>query len=126
MNVSVIGLGKLGAPLAAVLASKGHGVIGVDVAPEAVRLINDGEAPVFEPGLADLIHRSRSRLSATHDYAGAVARTEATFIIVPTPSDPNGAFSLRHVLAAAEAIGRALRHKHGFHLIMLTSTVMPG
>ena len=49
MRVSVIGLGKLGAPLAAVLASKGHHVIGVDLDPEFVRLLDGGRAPVQEP-----------------------------------------------------------------------------
>ncbi len=126
MRISVIGLGKLGAPLAAVLASKGHEVIGVDVDERPVHLINQGKAPVYEPGLETLIRASQKRLSATGDYRLAVSTTDATFIIVPTPSDESGSFSLRYVLAAAESIGRALRHKEGFHLVVLTSTVMPG
>ncbi|MEM3485867.1 MAG: nucleotide sugar dehydrogenase, partial [Candidatus Methanomethyliaceae archaeon] len=126
MRISVIGLGKLGAPLAAVLASKGHKVIGVDVDDRPIRLINEGKAPVYEPGLEALIQASRERLWATSDYDLAVRETEATFIIVPTPSDESGAFSLRYVLAAAESIGQALRHKDGYHLVVLTSTVMPG
>ncbi len=126
MDISVIGLGKLGAPLAAVLAHKGHRVIGVDLDPRPVRLINQGQAPVFEPGLDELIKASRGRLSATDDYDLAIAQTDATFIIVPTPSDEQGGFSLRYVLAAAESIGKALHHKDRFHLVVLTSTVMPG
>ncbi len=126
MDISVIGLGKLGAPLAAVLAHKGHTVIGVDLDPRPVRLINQGQAPVFEPGLDELIKTSCERLSATDDYDLAIAQTDATFIIVPTPSDEQGGFSLRYVLAAAESIGRALHHKDSFHLVVLTSTVMPG
>ena len=50
MKISVVGLGKLGSPLAAVLASKGHSVIGVDINPEFVNKINNGIAPVPEPG----------------------------------------------------------------------------
>jgi UDPglucose 6-dehydrogenase len=126
MRISVIGLGKLGAPLAAVLAHKGHTIIGVDLDERAVRLINQGQSPVFEPGLDALIKASRERLSATDDYDVAIADTDVTFIVVPTPSDENGAFSLRYVLAAAESIGKALRHKDNFHLVVLTSTVMPG
>lgn len=126
MRISVIGLGKLGAPLAAVLAHKGHTVIGVDVNERVVCLIDQGTAPVFEPGLDALIKASRERLSATTDYNLAIANTDVTFIIVPTPSDENGAFSLRYVLAAAESIGKALRSKDDFHLVVLTSTVMPG
>ena len=126
MNISVIGLGKLGAPLAAVFARKGHTVLGVDMDTRPVRLINEGKAPVFEPGLNELIQESRMRLSATTDYQAAISNTEVTFIIVPTPSDSHGGFSLRYVLMAAKSIGEALRRKDKFHLIVLTSTVMPG
>lgn len=125
-DISVIGLGKLGTPLAAMLAHKGHRVIGVDLDARAIRLINEGRSPVFEPGLDDLIRQVHGRLSATGDYDVAIASTDVTFIVVPTPSDENGAFSPRHVLAAAESIGKALRRKDIFHLVVLTSTVMPG
>lgn len=126
MNISVVGLGKLGAPLAAVLAHKGHTVVGVDVNPAAVGALNEGRAPVFEPGLEGLLEKNRARLSATTDAAAAVAKTELTFVIVPTPSEGEGGFSLRYVLPAMEAIGRGLRAKRAFHIVALTSTVMPG
>ncbi len=125
MNVSVVGLGKLGAPLAAVLAGKGHKVIGVDLNEEFVRAINEGRAPVIEPGLDDLVQKSHARLSATSDFQAAIAETEVTFIIVPTPSEASGGFSLRYVMSAIESIGKALRKKDEFHLVILTSTVMP-
>ncbi len=64
MRVAVVGLGKLGAPLAAVLASKGNDVLGIDVNPEAVRLLNEGLAPVEEPGLQDARLRPRATGSA--------------------------------------------------------------
>ena len=60
MRIAVVGLGKLGGPLAAVLASKGNDVLGVDVNAEVVRLINEGRAPVDEPGLQDLVTASES------------------------------------------------------------------
>src|SRR5574341_435341 len=126
MNISVIGLGKLGAPLAAVMAYKGHTVIGVDTNPTFVMAINEGQTPVREPGLAEMIGQARARLSATDDYQRAIANSELTFIIVPTPSEPEGAFSLKYVLEAIKQIGKALRSKTGFHLAVLTSTVMPG
>src|SRR5262245_20872078 len=93
MKISVLGLGKLGAPLAAVFASKGFAVVGTDVNPAAVAAINAGRAPVDEPGLQELIDDSRPRLSATDDAVTAVSGTDATFIIVPTPSDATGRFS---------------------------------
>ena len=126
MNLSVIGLGKLGAPMAAVMAEKGHSVIGVDVSPGFVHAINQGRAPVNEPGLDDLIRRNRERLSATSDCAEAIAGSDVTFIIVPTPSEEDGSFSLRYVTAVGESIGQALRRKNEYHLVVLSSTVMPG
>jgi len=126
MRLSIIGLGKLGAPMASVLAEKGHTVIGVDISPGYVNALNQGRAPVNEPGLDELIRKNRDRLSATTDYAEAIAASDVTFIIVPTPSEADGAFSLSYVLAAGESIGYALRAKSAFHLVVLSSTVMPG
>lgn len=126
MKVSIIGLGKLGAPLAACLAHRGHPVTGVDSNPRVVQLINEGISPVPETGLDDLILEVHDHLSATDDYAAAIAETQATFIIVPTPSEESGGFSLRYVLEAVEAIGHALQKKNEYHLIVLTSTVLPG
>ena len=125
MKISIIGLGKLGAPMAAVMAHKGHTVVGVDINPAFVSALNQGRAPVFEPGLAELIQANRERLSATQDCEAAVLATEATFIMVPTPSGDDGRFSLRLVMDAAEKIGKALR-KTDWHLVVLSSTVMPG
>jgi len=126
MRLSIVGLGKLGGPMAAVMADKGHTVIGVDVSAGYVNAINQGRAPVNEPGLEELIQKNRERLSATTNCAEAVAQSDITFIIVPTPSEPDGSFSLRFVLAAGETIGHALGQKDGYHLVVLSSTVMPG
>ena len=126
MKLSIIGLGKLGAPMAAVMAHKGHSVLGVDINAGYVAAIQEGKPPVQEPGLAEMIRANRERLTATMDYTEAVLATDATFIIVPTPSDADGTFSLRYVLAAAEKIGEALRQKKEWHLVVLSSTVMPG
>lgn len=126
MKISVIGLGKLGAPLAAVLASKGHDVVGVDVNPGFVVLLAAGKAPVEEPGLQKLIDQNRKRLSATTDFEAAVLNSDISFVIVPTPSDNKGGFSNKYVLSAVTAIGHALRKKREYHVVNVTSTVMPG
>jgi UDPglucose 6-dehydrogenase len=125
-SISVMGLGKLGAPLAACFAARGFRVNAVDVDGRKVDAVNRGLPPVHEPGLADLIHESEDRLRATQDAEAAVRDSEITFIVVGTPSEPTGGFSLRYVLPVCEAIGRALAAKHDFHLVVLTSTVMPG
>ena len=126
MKISVIGLGKLGAPLAAVLASKGFSVVGTDLNRSYVDAINAGEAPVDEPRLQELIEAHRDRLRATMDAAAAVAETDVTFVIVPTPSDDSGRFRNSYILTAIEAIGAGLRKKNGYHVVVVTSTVMPG
>jgi len=125
-SISVIGLGKLGSPLSACFAARGFRVTGVDVDKNKVDAINRGVPPVHEPGLPELIQESEGRLSATEEVEAAVRASEATFIVVNTPSEPGGGFSLRYVLPTLEAIGKTLRTKPGFHLVVLTSTVMPG
>ena len=112
--------------MAAVMAHKGHTVVGVDINAAYVEAIQQGRPPVNEPGLGEMILAHHERLSATGNYEDAVLATDATFIMVPTPSDPDGTFSMRFVLNAAERIGAALRKKKSWHLVVLSSTVMPG
>ena len=126
MRVSVIGLGKLGSPMAACFAAKGLTTIGVDVNADFVGAINEGRPPVFEPRLDEMVSAGRDHLTATTDTASAVAASDATFVIVPTPSDTDGGFSLRYALEACDAIGAALRDRDAYHLVAMTSTVMPG
>ncbi len=125
-SISVMGLGKLGSPLAACFAARGFRVTAVDVDARKVVAINNGVAPVHEPGLPELLQESEGRLTATEDAEAAVRASEATFIVVNTPSEASGGFSLRYVVPTLEAIGKTLRTKTGFHLVVLTSTVMPG
>jgi len=125
-TVTVVGLGKLGAPMVACLASRGFHVIGVDVDEGKVSAVADGRAPVFEPGLDELLASHRDRITATTDLHDAVLRSEMTFIVVATPTDDQGGFSLKWVLPVCEEIGGALAEKEGFHTVVLTSTVMPG
>ena len=125
-RVSIVGMGKLGASMVAGMASRGHQVIGVDVNDAAVDAVNDGRAPVQETGLDEMIGANRSHIRATHSHADAVLNSEITFVIVPTPSDERGAFSLQYAAYAFREIGRALAQKPGYHTVVLTSTVLPG
>ncbi|HEY0421332.1 MAG TPA: nucleotide sugar dehydrogenase [Acetobacteraceae bacterium] len=126
MDIAVIGLGKLGSPLAAVLASKGHQVVGVDLNPAAVAALNAGRAPVTEPGLPERIAAAGSRLRATSDFNEAIPAADISFVIVPTPSGPDGRFTNRFVLDAVRRIGAALKATDRYHVVNITSTVMPG
>jgi UDPglucose 6-dehydrogenase len=125
-KLSVIGLGKLGSPMAAVFAAKGFNVMGMDFNAAFVDAINGGQAPVQEPMLQEMIDAGRERLRATTDYDVAIAESDVTFIIVPTPSGPDAFFSNKFVIESVERIGKALRGKSGYHLVAVTSTVMPG
>lgn len=126
MRIAVVGLGKLGCVLAALYATSGHEVVGVDIDPRNVDLINKGVAPFSEAGLQEAISDAGSRLSATTDLDAAVTGSEATYIIVPTPSEPNGAFTNRFVTDVLQGIGSALRGMSGHHTVVIGSTVMPG
>jgi UDPglucose 6-dehydrogenase len=124
--VAVIGLGKLGSPMAAAIAARGLPVIGVDLDSAKVEKLNRGEPPVLETMLAETIRRGKANLRATTNIAEAVNASRLVFLIVPTPSDAEGRFSLKHVLPACEEIGRALREMKTPPVIVITSTVLPG
>jgi UDPglucose 6-dehydrogenase len=123
---SIAGLGKLGASMAAAIAGRGFDVIGVDVNASVIEALNTGRAPVSETALANAIETNSARLRATASHDEAVARSDVTFVVVPTPSDQTGMFSLQYASYAFREIGRGLALKEGYHLVVLTSTVLPG
>lgn len=126
MKVSVIGLGKLGACYAAFCAERRHDVIGVDVNKKNVDAINRGEAPVEETDLARYVERNKKRLRATLDIEEAVRESDVSLIVVPTPSNKDGSFSVDFVTSACKSIGKAFAKKKTYHLVVLVSTVLPG
>lgn len=123
---SIIGLGKLGASMAAAIASKGHDVIGVDINQNAVELLNAGHAPVQETDLEETIVANKQYLKATLSHEEAILNSDLSFVIVPTPSNEKGAFSLQYAAWAFRKIGHALASKDAYHNVVLTSTVLPG
>jgi UDPglucose 6-dehydrogenase len=125
-KLSVVGLGKLGSPMVAVFAEKGFDIIGLDINQQFVAALNEGRAPVEEPGLQELLDRNRERISATTDFAQIVRHSDVTFVIVPTPSGSDYCFTNKYVVDAVAKIGLALRAKKEYHLVVVTSTVMPG
>src|SRR5690349_16538005 len=125
-NLSVIGLGKLGASMLAGMASRGFSVIGVDIRESCIRAVNEGRAPVQETGLDEMISAHRHRIRGTTSHEEAVLGSDISFVIVPTPSDSRGAFELQYARYAFEQLGKALAKKDGYHVVVLTSTVLPG
>ena len=125
MNVSIVGSGYVGTTVAACFADLGHSVVTVDVDEEVVAAINDGRAPIHEPGLDDLLAEyGGGRLRATTDY-GAVCDTDVTFLALPTPSEDDGSIDLSVMEAGARSLGEALAEKDGYHLVVVKSTVIP-
>lgn len=127
-KISVFGLGYVGAVTAACLASKGYQIIGVDVNPSKVAMLESGRSPVLEPGLDELIAQSHSicRVHATTEAAAAIRESDLSFICVGTPSLRKGKLDLTNVERSCHEVGEALRAKNGFHWIVLRSTILPG
>lgn len=128
MDISVYGLGYVGAVSAACLASAGHRVIGVDMSPTKVELINSGEAPIVEPRLSGLIREQvqLERLRATTDGAKAFFDSQLSLVCVGTPSQPNGSLDLSAVRRVCEQLGEYLAQSDDFHVIVMRSTMLPG
>jgi len=126
MKLSVVGLGKLGACLAACLASKGYETIGLDVDKNVIDTLNRGKAPVAETGLQELLTISRDRLRTTSDFGEVIHNSDITFLVTPTPSEPDGHFSDRYLKGALEPLAAALKkNDKQYHLFVITSTVSP-
>jgi UDPglucose 6-dehydrogenase len=126
MRIAMIGSGYVGLVSGACLADFGHHVVCVDKDPEKIASLNHGKSPIFEPGLNDLIanNKREGRLSFTTDLAPSVARAQAVFIAVGTPSRRgDGHADLSYVHAAAREIAAAL---DGFTVIITKSTVPVG
>jgi len=127
-KISVLGLGYVGVVTAGCLARDGHSVIGVDTNAAKVDLVNAGKSPIMEKGTCEIVEEAvrKGTLRATPDAEEAVAVTEVSMICVGTPSQLNGNLDLKYVRRVSEQIGRALRRKSDFHVVVCRSTVLPG
>lgn len=128
MQVSVVGLGYVGAVTAACLAEAGHTVHGVDVSAHKVDTLNCGRGPVQERDLDALVQRNLElgRLRATGDLASAVNLSEVVVITVGTPSGADGDVDLSHVVRVCDEVGLLLADCDDYKVVVLTSTVPPG
>src|SRR5260221_13134075 len=112
MRVVVVGLGYVGSVCSACLSSRGHTVVGVDTSAYKVGLIERGERPIVETGLAELIREARQakRLSATTRIEDALKGAEVVLICVGTPSAEDGGLNLEHVKRACAEVGAGALH----------------
>src|ERR1051325_3979218 len=128
MRISIFGIGYVGCVSAACFARAGHEVIGVDVNPTKVDIINSGKSPIVEPGINELIHDEvkAKRLSATTDSSEAIKASDISLVCVGRPSKPNARLNLDHVRKVCEEIGAALAAKAERHTVVIRSTMLPG
>jgi GDP-mannose 6-dehydrogenase len=128
MNISIFGLGYVGCVSMACLAKNGHNIIGVDVNQNKIDLINRGKPTIIEKDLDQIIWEQHAigRIKATSKAAKAVEETELSIIAVGTPSTPQGHLNLKYIFKVAENIGKALKCKKDFHIVVIRSTVLPG
>jgi UDPglucose 6-dehydrogenase/GDP-mannose 6-dehydrogenase len=128
MKVSIIGAGYVGLVTGACLAEVGHDVTCAELDAAKVEQINARRSPLHEPGLQELLEKNVPHaLRATTSLREAVLESDLTMIAVPTPFDAtNGRIDLRFVERASEQVGEALRDKHGYHVVVVKSTVVPG
>lgn len=128
MNISIFGLGYVGAVSLACLARDGHRVIGVDVDSAKLAMIAEGKTPVVEEGMVELMREvaASERVSVTQDVADAVAQSEVSLICVGTPSAANGSQDQTAMLRLAHDLGHALRAKASRHVFVFRSTLVPG
>jgi UDPglucose 6-dehydrogenase len=125
MRVTLFGTGYVGLVTGACLAEAGNEVVCVDIDAAKIDRLNNGEIPIYEPGLDDLVERSRAagRLHFTTDIARGVEHGLFQFISVGTPADEDGSADLQHVLAVARSIGS---HMNDYRIVVDKSTVPVG
>lgn len=125
MKITVIGAGYVGLVTGACFAEMGNTVVCLDTNGDKISRLNNGEIPIYEPGLSRIVEHNRAakRLSFTTSFAEAIPPAEIVFICVGTPQNDDGAADLRYVFGAAEQIGA---HLAGYTVVTTKSTVPVG
>lgn len=126
MKISIIGSGYVGLVTGVCLAEKGHEVTLVDIDRAKVEAINAGVPPIFEEGLEPLLKKHAVKsLRATLEFEKAVLETELTMIAAPTPFD-GVRIDLSFIEQISAQIGKAIKKKQQYHVVVVKSTVVPG
>jgi len=128
MNISIFGLGYVGAVSLACLARDGHRVVGVDVDAGKLELIASGRTPVVEEGMVELMSEvvRSGRVSVTQNAVAAVLESDISLVCVGTPSAPNGSQDQSAMVRLCHDLGAAMRQKSRPHVFVFRSTLVPG
>ena len=126
-KVGVVGAGYVGLVTGACLAHVGHEVVCVDKDEGRVAELDEGRVPIYEPGLEDLISRSRRRLTFTTELSEVVRESDVIFVAVNTPPGDDGSADLSSVASVARAVGRALAESPGREkpLVIVNKSTVP-
>lgn len=126
MKISVIGTGYVGLVSGVCLAAKGHQVIVLDKRQDIIDKINRAEAPIYEPGLGELLEQTvhAGNLKASYDLAKAFMATDLSIITVGTPFKGDK-IDLSHIEEVSREVGELLKVKKQYHVICVKSTVVP-
>ena len=128
-KISVLGIGYVGLCTAVGFASKGYNVIASTHDAEKAAKINKGTPPFHEPSLQKLLKETvqKGHLTClTNQTEKAVLETDLTFNAVGTPSRPDGSIDLQFIETSTREIGKALKQKSTYHVVIIKSTVVPG
>ena len=125
MQLTIFGSGYVGLVSGACMAEMGNHVVCYDIDAARIARLNEGEVPIYEPGLEGYIARNRraGRLEFTTDVEKAVEHGLFQFIAVGTPPDEDGSADLKHVLTVARSIGE---HMNDYRIVVGKSTVPVG
>jgi UDPglucose 6-dehydrogenase len=129
LKISVIGTGYVGLCTALGFASKNYSVIAIDNDAQKIAKINNGTTPFHEPHLSELLIKGldKGNIKFLNDQTQkAVLDTDLTFVAVCTPSKPDGSIDLQYIKSVAQEIGKALKQRNTYHVIIVKSTVIPG
>lgn len=126
-KLAVIGCGKLGAPLVACLAKAGHSVVGIDINENLIQSLKSRKILWHEPNLIKYLETYKGSIKFTSNFDENLQEVSTSFIIVPTPSDSNGVYSIDFVLSAVRNLcEKIIESNFQSHTIVIVSTVMPG
>ena len=122
-NITVVGTGYVGLVTGTTFADLGNKVCCLDIDKTKIKMLNEGQVPIYEPGLQEMIERNvrANRLSFTTDYSEALKEAEFVFIAVGTPEGVDGEADLQYVGQAAETIAKTMKHP----LIIVNKSTVP-
>jgi UDPglucose 6-dehydrogenase len=129
VNVAVVGTGYVGLVTGTCLAETGNNVVCVDINPEVVKRLNNGEIHIYEPGLAEMVKKNHAagRLSFTGDLPAAAKNAKVIFVAVPTPELPSGHVGMQYVNRVVDDVAELFRGQPAARpVLVLKSTVPPG